>query len=68
MSICELKNVMYVNTPHGKAQVLFLMDYGIHENSIWICANVENGEIKHYNTNQITLCTNHTIDFNTHKK
>lgn len=68
MNICELKNVIYVKTPHGICQVLFLIDYGIHQNTIWVCANVKNGEIKHYNSNQITICTNYTTDFNTSKE
>jgi DNA-binding XRE family transcriptional regulator len=68
MGICELNNVMYVNTPHGISQVLFIMDYGIHQNTIWVCANIENGNIRHYNSNQITVCVNYTLDFNTQKK
>jgi len=59
---------MYVDTPHGIAQALFLIDYGIHQNTIWVCANVETGAIKHYNSNQLTLCPNYTIDFNTEGK
>jgi hypothetical protein len=68
MGICELNNVMYVNTPHGISQALFIVDYGIHQNTIWVCANVENGNIRHYNSNQITVCVNYTLDFNTQKK
>ena len=68
MNICEIHNAIYVETPHGICQALFLIDYGIHQNTIWVCANKENGEIKHYNSNQIKLCTNHTTDFNTKEK
>jgi hypothetical protein len=57
--IHELKQVMYVETPHGRSQVLFIMDYGMHENTIWICAN-EPGEIRHYSSSQIKLEYNHT--------
>jgi hypothetical protein len=68
MNICEIKNVMFVETPHGIAQALFLIDYGIHQNTIWVCANIENGLIKHYNSNQLKLCPNYTTDFNTKRK
>lgn len=62
--IHEIKQIMFVETPHGIAQVLFIIDYGIHENTIWITANKGNGIIKHYNSNQIKLIKNSTIDFN----
>ena len=62
--IHEIKQIMFVETPHGIAQALFIIDYGIHENTIWITANKSNGIIKHYNSNQIKLIKNSTIDFN----
>lgn len=62
--IHEVQKILWVNTEHGRCQVLFLMDYGVHENTIWICAN-ESGEIRHYNSTQITLEHNHTINGNT---
>jgi uncharacterized protein YpiB (UPF0302 family) len=34
--IHEIKQVMFVETPHGIAQALFIIDYGIHENTIWV--------------------------------
>lgn len=62
--IHEIKQIIFVETPHGIAQALFIIDYGIHENTIWITANKDNGTIKHYNSNQIKLVKNQTIDFN----
>jgi hypothetical protein len=56
-----------VNTPFGEAQVLFLMDYGIHQNTIWICANSEDGKIRHFDSNQISLLRNHTTGMNLKK-
>lgn len=61
MIIHEVQQVMWVETEHGRSQVLFLIDYGIHENTIWICAN-QKGEIRHYNTTQILLEKNHTLE------
>lgn len=62
--IHEVKQILTVNIPFGEAQVLFIMDYGIHRNSIWICASFSDGKIRHFDTNQITLTSNHTLNFN----
>lgn len=67
-TIHEVQQVMLINTPHGLGQVLFIIDYGIHLNSIWVVANKEDGRIRHYDTNQITLERNYTIDFNLENK
>lgn len=63
-TIHEVKQVLTVNTPFGEAQVLFLIDYGIHRNSIWVCASFLNGKIRHFDTNQISVTSNHTLGFN----
>jgi len=62
--IHEVKQILTVNTLFGEAQVLFIMDYGIHRNSIWICASFSDGKIRHFDTNQITVTSNHTLNFN----
>lgn len=59
---------MTVNTPFGEAQALFLIDYGIHLNSIWICATYFDGKIRHFDSNQITININHTLEFNLENK
>jgi hypothetical protein len=66
-AIHEITQVMLVDTPFGKAQALFIIDYGIHLNTIWVCASVENGAIRHFDTNQINVTTNHTMNLNTNK-
>jgi hypothetical protein len=66
-TIHEVKQVLKVNTPFGVAQVLFLMDYGIHQNTIWVCSSLADGKIRHFDSNQISLVTNHTIDMNVNK-
>lgn len=66
-TIHEVSQVIKVHTPFGEAQVLFLMDYGIHQNTIWICANSKDGKIRHFDSNQISLVTNHTIGMNVTK-
>lgn len=65
--IHEIQQILWVTTPHGDGQVLFLMDYGVHENTIWVVALEETGEIKHYNSNQIKICKNNTIEINDKK-
>ena len=65
--IHEVNQVLKVNTPFGEAQVLFLMDYGIHQNTIWICANSKDGKIRHFDSNQISLVRNHTTGMNLKK-
>lgn len=66
--IHEVQQVMMVNSPHGLSQVLFIMDYGIQANSIWICANMKNGKIRHYDSSQLTLSVNYTTELNLNDK
>lgn len=62
--IHEVRQVMWVQTVHGLGQVLFIMDYGPHENTVWVVANKEDGRVRHYNSNQIILDRNYTFDMN----
>lgn len=62
--IHEVQQVLWVNTPHGDGIVLFLMDYGVHENTIYVVALEDSREIKHYSSKQIKICNNHTIFIN----
>ena len=63
--IHEVNPVLKVNTPFGEAQVLFLMDYGIHQNTIWVVCLKHNGKILHYDSNQLTIDKNNTLEINT---
>jgi hypothetical protein len=65
-SIHEIKQVLPVNTPHGKGLALFIIDYGIQANTIWVVSLFENGEVKHYDSNDIRIERNWTINFNLH--
>lgn len=67
MMILEIQQFLWVNTPHGDGQALFLMDYGPHENTIWVVALEKTGAIKHYNSNQVKLCINNTFNINIKK-
>lgn len=66
--IHEIQQIMFINTPHGESQALFIIDYGPHNNTIWVAANKKNGKIRHYDSNQITLIHNHTLDLNLNNK
>lgn len=62
--IHEIKQFLWVNTPHGDGQALFIIDYGPHENTIWVVALESDGRVLHYNSNQIRLCKNDTFNIN----
>lgn len=61
--IHELRQVMWVSTELGDGQVLFLIDYGPHENCVLVVA-LENGNIKHFTTEQVAMCRNNTFGIN----
>jgi len=67
-TIHELKQVIMCNTPFGDAQALLIIDYGIHQNTIWVCSSLSDGSIRHFDSNQISIKLNHTIKFNKNDK
>lgn len=56
--------MLWVSTPHGDGLALFLMDYGPHENTVWVVALESEGRVKHYTSEDIRICHNHTFKFN----
>jgi hypothetical protein len=62
MSILEIQQVLILDTPFGKEQALFIIDYGIHKNTIWVCTSLVDGKIRHYDSNQISVEINHTLN------
>jgi len=63
----EIKQPMFFNTPLGDAIALFIIDYGWNENTVWVCVLESTGEVKHFNSEQIRLCTNKTFQINVKK-
>lgn len=61
--IQEIKNVLWFNTPLGRGQALFIIDYGPHQNTIWVIAIEKTGEVKHFDSNQINLEYNNTLSY-----
>ena len=67
-AIHEIQQVMYFNTPHGEGLALFIIDYGPQLNTIWVISNNKDGSIRHYDSNQISLVSNHTLGINVELK
>ena len=62
--ILQLNPTILVDTPLGKGQTIFIIDYGMHQNTCWIVALVDNGVIKHFDCNDVILATNYTYGLN----
>lgn len=60
--IHEIKQALWLSTPHGDGLALFIMDYGLHNDTIFAVALENGGAIKHYQASQVTICKNHTIE------
>ena len=63
-TIHEIQQGLWVETPHGDGQALFLIDYGPHQNTIYVVALQGSREIKHYESNQLKICVNNTLEMN----
>ncbi|MBP7174525.1 MAG: hypothetical protein KBA33_10760 [Cloacibacterium sp.] len=63
--IFQLNPTILVETPLGRGHALFLIDYGMHQNSCWIVALEKNGIVKHFDSNDIIVSTNFTYAINT---
>jgi hypothetical protein len=62
--ILQLNPSILVETPLGTGQTLFIIDYGMHQNSCWVVALLETGVIKHFDCNDVILSTNYTYGMN----
>ncbi|AFY93153.1 hypothetical protein [Chamaesiphon minutus] len=65
--ILQLNPTILVETPLGQGQALFLIDYGMHQNTCWVVALNENGIVKHFDCNDIVVSVNYTYHLNTKK-
>ncbi len=65
--ILQLNPSILVETPLGQGQAIFIVDYGMHQNSCWIVAINENGIVKHFDSNDVIISTNHTYHMNMKK-
>lgn len=62
--IHEVRQMLWVDTPHGTGQVLFIVDYGPHENIVFVVALEKDGQIKCYSAFQVRLHKNDTFGIN----
>jgi len=65
--ILQLTPSILVETPLGTGQAIFIIDYGMHQNTCWIVALQESGIIKHFDCNDVILSTNYTYGMNLRK-
>lgn len=66
--IHQLNPTIMVDTPLGKGQTIFIIDYGMHQNTCWVVALITNGIVKHFDCNDIVLAANFTYGMNTHNQ
>jgi hypothetical protein len=62
--ILQLDPAILVDTPLGQGHALFLIDYGMHQNTCWVVAIQKTGIIKHFDCNDVLLTTNYTYGMN----
>lgn len=65
--IHQLNPTILVETPLGKGQAIFLIDYGMHQNTCWVVALIANGIVKHFDCNDVILAVNYTYGMNLKK-
>lgn len=58
--ILELEDPISVLTPLGEGLALLIIDYGIHLNTCWVVALRADGQVKHFDANDIKLSKNYT--------
>jgi hypothetical protein len=49
-------------TPIGEAHAFFMIDYSQWVNTVWVCRMCGTGEIKHFDSNDIKIEGNPTLD------
>ena len=62
--ILQLDPAILVDTPIGIGHALFVIDYGMHQNTCWVVAIQETGIIKHFDCAEVILNINHTYGMN----
>ena len=66
--ILQLNPAILVETPLGRGEAIFVIDYGMHQNTCWVVALQKDGIIKHFDCNDVILSTNYTYRLNLDKK
>lgn len=55
--ILQLNPTIDVRTPLGDCEALFLIDYGVNVNTVWVC-RMSGGEVKHFYSDDIRIYDN----------
>ncbi len=62
--ILQLNPEIWVETPLGDGLAVMVIDYGLNHNTCWVVALESDGQIKHFDSNDIRVCYNHTYKIN----
>jgi hypothetical protein len=65
--IQQLNPYIPVITPLGEGYAVMVIDYGIDYNTCWVVALEKDGQIKHFDANDVKMCTNYTYGINVEK-
>jgi len=60
----QLNPEIWVETPLGVGLAVIVIDYGLGHNTCWVVALKNDGQIKHFDSNDIKVLKNHTYNFN----
>lgn len=66
--ILQLNLEIWVDTPLGQGLAIMVIDYGLGHNTCWVVALEKDGQVKHFDSNDIKLIKNYTYHFNVDKK
>ena len=53
----QLNPTIDVKTPLGDAEALFIVDYGVNVNTVWVC-RMEGGAVKHFYSDDVLIYGN----------
>jgi hypothetical protein len=53
----QLNPTIDVKTPLGDAEAIFIIDYGVNVNTVWVC-RMKGGEVKHFYSDDIRIYDN----------
>lgn len=56
--ILQLQPPIWVSTPLGLGVALFIIDYGININTVWVVRLDNNGNVKHIESNDVFVQSN----------
>ena len=57
-AIHQLSPPIHVNTPKGEGDTLFLIDYGVNINTVWVVHLHESSEVLHFDSSDVRIMGN----------